>query len=281
VQPYTEADIMYWAHSGQTLHMDFGTVYAGSPNGIPYNIVGNATPRRVVTYDPAYNYANESDPMPPEGLPIPADVKIEGAGVVGADHHMILHDVDRRELHELSIADPTDSDFMIKQYSHWDLTSNALRPDEWTSADAAGLPVYPLLVTYDEAASGEIKHALRFTLEHIWAYQWPARHMGYSGSDAGPFYGMRVRLRSDVDITTYPGTDSPTSPINRAILQCMQTYGMFLADAGENWFVSGAPDPRWDDGDLHLLGYFNPGDCFEIVDTSSWMVDIDSAEARP
>ena len=274
---------MYWAHVGNPLHADFGWMYQGRYNGIPYNYVGDFTPRRTVTYNPAYNYANESDELPAEGLPIPDDVRIEGDPRPwpdqNSDHHMILVDTDRQELHELSVYDP--DAMLIKQYSRWDLTSNALRPDGWTSADAAGLPVYPFLVKYDEAASGEIKHCLRFQLDNIWSHQWPGRHDAYSGGEAGPYYGMRVRMRADVDITKYPGTDTPTSPINRAILQCMKTYGMMLSDAGGNWFFSGAPDPRWDVDDLHLLVYYSPAECFEVVDTSSWMVDPDSAQARP
>ena len=277
------ADLMAnWMHAGHPLHMDFGTVYNGHYNGIPINRVGNATPRRVVTYHRP-NYSDESDPMPPEGLPIPDGVKIEGdpqPWAAGADHHMILWDTDNNRLHELySVRNPSPGVWTTGQYSTWDLNSNALRPLGWTSADVAGLPIMPGLVRYDEAASGEINHALRFTLDLAWGQAWPARHPGTSGDPRFPAMGQRVRLKADVDITKYYGTETPTSPINRTLLQAMKTYGLILADHAGDWFIQGEPDPRWNDDELHLLVYFPPT-LFEVVDNESLMIDPDSGESR-
>ena len=157
----------------------------------------------------------------------------------------------------------------------FDLNSHALRPDGWTSADAAGLPIFPGLVTYEEVASGQIDHAIRFTSSQTRdQYVWPARHFSsdLSGSSYPPM-GQRFRLKADFDISGY-------SPEVQVILQAMKTYGMILADNGSSWSISGAPDPRWDNVMLHEWDDV-PGSAFEAVDVSSLMVDPDSGQARP
>jgi hypothetical protein len=157
----------------------------------------------------------------------------------------------------------------------YDLRSNALRPDGFTSADAAGLPILPGLVRRDEVAAGAITHALRFTAPSTQrAYVWPARHDASSITDPSyPPMGIRVRLKASVDISGF-------SPVNQVILTALKKYGMFLADNGSPWFVSGAPDDRWNDDELHALTQLHGGD-FEVVDESSLMVDPDSGEAAP
>jgi len=269
----------YWmqainGHTGHPLHADFGHVYRGHLNGIPYNLVDANTPREKVAFDPARNYAGESDALPSDGLPIPADAVVEGdpqSEKGGGDRHLILVDTSARVLHELfdAVRQP-DGSWQCAQYSRWDLTSNALRADDATSADAAGLPIFPGLVRWDEIERGEIRHALRFTLDLTWKqHLWPARHDAPVGGSNNPPMGMRVRLKSGFDISGYSAT-------NQVILTALKRYGMMLADNGGDWFISGAPNPRFDDDDLHRLGQIVPGDAFEVVDTSAWIVDADS-----
>jgi hypothetical protein len=155
----------------------------------------------------------------------------------------------------------------------FDLRSNALRPDGWTSADAAGLPILPGLVRYEEIAAGVIPHALRFTAQRTQeAYVWPARHeAGATTSPEVPPLGQRFRLKADVDLSDF-------SPTNQIIGQALKTYGMFLADNGSDWFLSGAPDARWDNDDLRALRARLHGRDFEAVDASSLMADPDSGQ---
>jgi len=154
------------------------------------------------------------------------------------------------------------------------LTSNQLREVSFTSADSAGLPIYPGLVRYDEVASGAITHALRFTAPSTQrAYLWPARHFASSSTDPNlPPMGLRVRLKAAVNISTYP-------PEIRVILQALKDYGMFLADNGSPWYISGAPDERWDNDMLHLMDVLQGSD-FEAVDESSLMIDPNSGQSR-
>jgi hypothetical protein len=156
----------------------------------------------------------------------------------------------------------------------WNLRSNALRPRGWTSADAAGLPILPGLVRYDEVAAGAINHAIRFTVSRTQrAFIWPARHLASSVTDPNaPPMGLRLRLKANVDISRF-------SPTNRIILSALKRYGMIVADNGSNWFLSGAPDDRWSNDDLHALGAI-PGSDFEVVNTSALMVNPDSGQAR-
>jgi hypothetical protein len=267
-------------HAGHDLHADFGSLYAGHLNGIPFNVVGNSTPRKIVTFKPGHY---ESSPLPAEGLPIPDDAVYEGDPQpwVDGDHHLLLWDKDRGEAHEMyGLLLGEDGSIQVGQYSYFDLKTNlSQRPLGETSADASGMNMLAGLLTYDEAASGEIKHALRFTLENTAGYVWPATHQTSPPSDFPPF-GTRVRLKAEIDAATYPGTGgAPTSTINRAIMQAAKDYGWVLADNGTDWFFSGVPDERWDNDELHLLVYFKPW-MFEIVDNSALMISEDSAEAR-
>ena len=226
------------------LHPDFGTVWDGSPNGIPFVVVDSDQPKLPVNFE----YDDESDPGP---YPIPDGVPIEGGPHASfeSDRHIILIDPQKQLLYELfqAIPDPVFG-WRAGSGAIFDLGSDKLRPDGWTSADAAGLPVFPGLVRYDEVSDGEIRHALRFTVERTQrAYIHPARHFASRHSDATlPPMGLRVRLRADYDISGFPRSA-------QVILTALKTYGMLLADNGSDWFISGAPDPRWKDRDLATL----------------------------
>ena len=238
------------------LHADFGTVYNGAPNGIPYVVVAGSqtpVPMNFVAY------GDESDPGP---YPVPSDAPIEGGLGSTGDRHVLVIDRDAWKLYELGRA------FPINNGASWnadcgavfDLNSNALRPAGWTSADAAGLPIFPGLVRYDEVIEqGFIGHALRFTVQNSrHAYVSPARHYASSSTNSNlPPMGMRVRLKASVNISGF-------SPAMQVILRAMKQFGMIVADNGSNWYVSGAPDPRWSDSDLHTLGTIKGSD-FEVV----------------
>jgi hypothetical protein len=237
------------------LHADFGTVWNGAPNGIPYALVG-AGQRRVPV---SFRYASESDPGP---YPIPASAPIEGGPTSAGDRHVIVVDTSAWKLYELWDAYPTDggASWTAGSGAVFDLSSNALRPAGWTSADAAGLPIFPGLVRYDEAVlRRSIDHALRFTCPSTRrGYVDPARHAASSSTSASlPPMGMRVRLKASFDTTTF-------SPETRVILRAMMRYGMLLADNGSGWFVSGAPDARWNDEHLAELARV-PSTAFEVV----------------
>ena len=240
------------------LHPDFGSgLYAGEPIGIPFDVVSHATPRSRVTFD----YADESDKGP---YPIPRTVHIEGGRASTGDRHALLIDKDACRLYELYALYPKAAGgWRAGSGAIWSLRSNALRPAGWTSADAAGLPIFPGLARWDEVARGTIDHALRFTVERTRrAYVYPARHYASSSDDPSlPPMGLRVRLKASVDISGFPRQA-------RVVLQALKTYGMILADNGSNWYISGAPDPHWSNDDLHTLGRITGAD-FEVVDTSS------------
>ena len=237
------------------LHPDFGTVWDGAPNGIPYVVVSGTEGKVPVSF----MYASESDPGP---YPIPAGAPIEGGASSSGDRHVLVVDRDNWKLYELFDAHPVNGGerWTAGSGAVFDLASNALRPAGWTSADAAGLPIFPGLVRYDEAVEqSEIRHALRFTCPRTRrAYVAPATHWASSSTDASlPPMGMRVRLRADFDVSTYP-------PEVRVILRAMQKYGMLLADNGSGWYVSGAPDPRWSDDKLATLSRVRSSD-FQVV----------------
>jgi hypothetical protein len=238
----------------RNLHPDFGTTWNGAPNGIPYIVVGGSQPRVPVSFD----YDDESDPGP---YPIPANPPIEGGPSGTGDRHLLILDRDDWVLYELFAAYPRgDGGWHAGSGAIFDLDSNALRPAGWTSADAAGLPIFPGLVRYDEVVEqGEIRHALRFTCPSTRrAYVPPARHWASGNSSpALPPMGMRVRLRSGFDTSSFPSEV-------RVILEALKKYGMFLADNGSGWYVSGAPDPRWDDNRLGALKTV-PSTAFEVI----------------
>lgn len=236
-----------------TLHMDFGADWDGGPFGIPYVVVGEGQTPVAVSFD----YADESDPGP---YPIPPDAPIEGGANSDGDRHVLVVDASTHVLYELYDAHPQpDGSWRVGSGAVFDLDAGTTRPAGWTSADAAGLPILPGLVRYDEVAAGRIDHALRFTVSDTRrAYVPPATHYASSDPDpALPPMGMRVRLRADFDVSGYP-TQA------RVILEAMKTYGMIVADNGSSWYVSGTPDPRWDDDQLNTLKDV-PGGAFEVV----------------
>jgi hypothetical protein len=241
--------------AGTGLHPDFGADWNGGPFGLPYIVVGGSTPAVAVTFD----YADESDPGP---YPIPANAPIEGGAASSGDRHVLVIDRDHWKLYELYAAYPVagTGNWSAGSGAIFDLASDALRPAGWTSADAAGLPIFPGLVRYDEVVEqGAIRHALRFTVSRSRrGYVAPARHFASSDtSSSRPPMGMRVRLRAGFDLSSYP-------PSARVILQALKTYGMIVADNGSDWYLSGAPDARWNDAELNSLKTLHGSD-FEVV----------------
>lgn len=237
------------------LHPDFGTTWNGGPIGIPFVVVRGSQPRVPVTFD----YDDESDPGP---YPIPPDAPIEGGGSSSGDRHVLVVDADNWKLYELFDAHPVNGGarWTAGSGAIFDLSSNALRPAGWTSADAAGLPILPGLVRYDEVVEQkEIRHALRFTCPTTRrAYVSPARHFASSRTEASqPPMGMRVRLKAGVDISGFPQNV-------RVILRALKTYGMFLADNGSSFYVSGTHDMRWNDEELGAMKLLRGRD-FEVV----------------
>ncbi len=252
------------------VHPDFGTVWAGAPIGIPWVAVPGGQPEVPVDF----TYDDESDPGP---YPIPPEAPIEGGPDSTGDRHVLVVERTTCTLYELFYAFPQDGGawWTAGSGAVFDLDSNALRPETWTSADAAGLPILPGLVRYDEVVAGQIRHAIRFTAPQTRRdYVWPARHYASSltGSEYPPM-GQRFRLRADFDVSTF-------SPQVQTILRALKKYGMMLADNGSAWYLSGAPDPRWDDetlvGELRQV----KGSDFEAVDVSSLMVDPDSGQTN-
>ena len=253
--------------AGAFAHADFGSgLWDGGPIGIPFVAVSGTQTFVSVTFD----YSDESDPGP---YPIPSDAPIEGGPQSSGDRHVLVLDQDRCVLYELYDAHPqSGGSWHAGSGAIYDFNSNALRPAGWTSADAAGLPILPGLVRYDEVAGGEIRHAIRFTVPQTRnTYVWPARHQASSltGSQYPPM-GQRFRLKASFDISSF-------SPEVQVILTALKKYGMILADNGSSWYLSGVPDDRWNNDDLHEFGQI-PGNAFEAVDVSSLMVDPDSGQ---
>jgi len=251
--------------SSAPLHPDFGSgLYDGSLMGIPYNIVSGSSSKKTVAFD----YADESDPGP---YPIPDNPLIEG----GSDRHILVVDRDAGILYELFDAEErTDGTWEAGSGAIFNLSDYRLRPAGWTSADAAGLPILPGLVRYDEVANGSINHAIRFTAPSTRrAYVWPARHFASSVTDPQyPPMGQRFRLKAAFNTSGY-------SPQARVILDALKKYGMILADNGAPWYITGAPDDQWDNDVLHTLQQVRGSD-FEAVDSSSLIITPDSGKAR-
>ena len=251
------------------VHADFGSgTWNGGPIGIPYNIVPGIQPKVNISFD----YAGESDRGP---YPIPSNPLIEGGPDATGDRHVLLVDKDNCILYELYCAvKQTDGSWHAGSGAIFDLKSNNLRPDSWTSADAAGLAILPGLVRYDEIESGEIRHAIRFTVPQTRkAYIWPARHYASNLTSLQyPPMGQRFRLKSSFDISGF-------SIQARIILIALKKYGMILADNGSSWYISGVPDERWDNDMLHEL-HKVPGSAFEAVDESSLMMSPDSGQVK-
>jgi hypothetical protein len=241
-------DTVLASGANKFLHADFG---GDGAYGIPYVTVPGSQPRVAVDF---VDYGDESDPGP---YPIPLGAPIEGGG----DRHVLAVDRDHCRLYELFAATPVGDHWEAGSGAVFDLQSNALRPEGWTSADAAGLPIFPGLVRYDEVASGRIDHALRFTVSQTQrAYLHPATHWASSSTNPDrPPMGLRFRLKASFDVSGYHGQA-------RVVLDALKRYGMMVADNGSNWYITGAADTRWDDDDLDQLKRV-PGSAFEVVDT--------------
>jgi len=239
------------------LHPDFGSgEYNGSDLGIPYTIVAGSQAMVGIDFTA---YGDESDPGP---MPVPASAPIEGDPNPGnGDRHSLVLDNANCFLYELYSTYPnSDGTYNVASAAVWDLTADEQRPYTWTSADAAGLPIFPGLVRYDEVAAGKIQHALRFTLPQSQAaFTPPASHWAANSSNplAAPM-GMRLRLKPSYDISSF-------STNVQVILTALQKYGMIMADNGSAMYISGAPDNRWDNDDLHNLGQV-PASAFEVVE---------------
>ncbi len=250
------------------VHADFGAgLYNGAPIGIPYIVVPGSQPSVPVSF----TYASESNPGP---YPIPSKAPYEGGSQSSGDRHVIVVDSGNCRLYEMYASYPqSNGSWKAGSGAVWSLNSDALRPNTWTSADAAGLPILPGLVRYDEIASGVINHALRFTVNSTQsAFLWPARHYASSNTNPNlPPMGLRLRLKANVNISSFSRT-------NQIILTALKRYGMIVADNGSSWYISGAPDNRWNNDDLHLLGTI-PGSDFEAVDESSLQVNVNSGQS--
>jgi hypothetical protein len=239
------------------VHADFGSgKWDGGPIGIPFDVVSRKTRLSHVSFD----YADESNRV---GYPIPRSVHIEGGAHASGDRHAILVDRSDCRLYELYDLHHAAHGWTAGSGAVWSLRSNHLRPAGWTSADAAGLPIFAGLARWDEVARGTIDHALRFTApETRRAYVYPARHYASDSNDPSlPPMGLRVRLKASVNVATFPKQA-------RIVLRALRRYGMILADNGSPWYVSGAPNSHWSNDQLHALGRLTGAD-FEVVDTSS------------
>lgn len=255
--------------AGRTMHPDFGSgLWEGGPIGIPFVVVPADQPPVNVVWTA---YGDQSDQGP---YPVPPDAPIEGGSDAGGDRHVLVLQQESCTLYELYRAFPVEDYWEADSGAKYDLSSHDLRPDGWTSADAAGLPILPGLVRFDEVAAGEIRHALRFTAPRTQrAYLWPARHYASSITDpAYPPMGARFRLRADFPVEDF-------SPAVQVILRAMQQYGLILADNGSSWYLSGAPDERWDNDTLRELRQVRGSD-FEAVDASSLQLDPASGQVR-
>lgn len=263
--------------AGTQLHPDFGTFWEGAPIGIPFVVV-SAT---QLLADIAFRWPDESEAGP---YPIPANAPIEGGDAATGDRHVLIVDTSTCKLYEIYNTYPPNTgpgawcvsgQWCAQSGAVWDLRSNALRPDGWTSADAAGLPILPGLVRYDEVASGRIDHAIRFTVVTSQAaHVWPGRH---DASDQTaltlPPMGQRFRLKASKDISAFPQQI-------RVIFQAFKEYGIIVADNGSDWYINGAHDTRWDDDLLVSNFRLLNGSDFEAVDVSSLIVSPDSGQAR-
>jgi hypothetical protein len=239
--------------AGTGLHADFGSgLWEGSPIGIPFDVVSRSTPRARVTFE----YDDESDHV---GYPIPKGVHVEG----GSDHHALLLDKSACRLYELGGLERRQGRWHAWAGATWSLRSNRVRPAGWTSADAAGLPIFPGLARYDEVRRGVIDHALRFTAQRTRrAYVYPARHYASNLTSSNlPPMGLRVRLKASFDVGSFPRQA-------RIVLVALKRYGMIVADNGADWYITGAPNRGWSNDQLHTLARVKGSD-FEVVETRS------------
>ena len=255
--------------ASKNIHPDFGSgLYNGNPIGIPYVLVSGSQPKVKITFD----YSDESDPGP---YPIPPNPPIEGGTDTTGDCHVLVVDTTNAILYETWSTHPNaDGSWRAGSGAIFVLKSNALRPDGWTSSDAAGLPVLPGLVRYDEVTAGSINHAIRLTVVNTRnTYIWPARHKASSKTATNiPQFGQRFRLKSTFDISKF-------SAANQVILKALKKYGFILADNGSDWFFQGDPNDGWNNDDLNVLKTVHGSD-FEAVDCSSLMIDPNSGQAK-
>ena len=255
--------------TGSALKADFGSgLWDGGPIGIPYVVVPAGQAKVPVSFD----WDDESDPGP---YPVPANAPVEGGSQSDGDRHVLVVDKGTCTLYELYDAHPVGGGaWHAASGARWDLRSNALRPATWTSADAAGLPILPGLVRYDEVASGIVDHAIRMTVPvSRTAFTWPATHQASSTSSPNaPAMGERFRLKASVDPAAYPASVRP-------IIVALQTYGAIVADNGSAWYLSGVPDPRWDNDALQALRRIKGSD-FVAVDATSMRVSATSGQAH-
>jgi hypothetical protein len=237
---------------GQLLHADFG---GGGAYGIPFVTVAATQTEYPINYTA---YGDESDPGP---FPIPPNAPVEGGASSTGDRHVITVQRGTCRLYELYSAYWRTNHWDAASGATWSLTSNAVRPAGETSADAAGLPIFPGLARYDEVTAGVIKHALRVTFARTRrAYVYPARHFASSSTDpTRPAMGMRLRLKASFDVSRFHGEA-------KVILVALQHYGLIVADNGSNWYITGASDARWDDSDLDQLKTV-PGSAFDVVNS--------------
>jgi hypothetical protein len=242
------------ANGGDYLHADFG---GGGAYGIPFITTNSSTPLVPINFTA---YGDESDPGP---YPVPLNAPIEGGSSSNGDRHVLAVNTSNCHLYEMYRAYPRSDHWDADSGAVFDLGSNALRPDYWTSADAAGLPIFPGLVRYDEVAAGVIKHALRFTVNATQrGFIHPATHYASSSTDPNrPPMGLRLRLKASYDVSGYHGQA-------RVVLDALKKYGMIVADNGSNFFITGGSDARWNDTDLDQLKVV-PGSAFEVVSTGS------------
>ena len=236
------------------LHPDFGTVWNNAPNGIPFVVVSGSQPKVPIVFTA---YGNESDPGP---YPVPADAPVEGGLLSQGDRHVIVVDRDNRLLYELYAAYPKQNCWEAQSGAVFNLNSNQLRPKGWTSADAAGLPIFAGLVRYEEVVvKKNIDHAIRVTVRKTQRkFLHPATHFASSSTDPNlPPMGLRFRLKASYDISGFPSSA-------QVVLKALKKYGMIVADNGGPWFISGAPDSRWNDEELATLKRVKGSD-FEAV----------------
>jgi len=268
VDPHSAAWLASTNAGNTNLHPDFGpSGDPSNPYGMPYTVVPAGHPYVNVSFQ----YASESDPGP---YPFGSDTPIEGGQNASGDRHALMVDPSNCNLYELYDARYSPGGPTAGSGAIWNLNSNALRPAGWTSADAAGLPILPGLVRYDEVASGSITHAIRMTAETTdTSYVWPARHEAGSSSNPNlPPMGARFRLKASFNISGF-------SPQAQVVLRAMQQYGLILADNGSNWYFGGTADPAWPASLVDELKQV-PASAFDAVDESSLMVSPDSGQAR-
>ena len=254
----------------RSLHPDFGPSYGAQsvPYGIPITIVGDSHAKVRVSFD----YAGESDHV---GYPLGNDTRVEGGQYVSGDRHTVVVDRDTCRLYETWATRRSGAKWLAGSGATWSLNSNRLRPDTWTSADAAGLPILPGLLRYDEVAARNIGHAIRFTTDITdRRYLWPARHQAGSVSNSSyPPMGARFRLKASFVIASSLRADT------KAVLRAMKKYGLVLADNGTPWYFQGTTDSRWSSPLLDELKRI-PAAAFEAVDTSSLMISPDSMRVK-